>query len=100
MRPVVLAAHDEELRLSLLCHEHQGFLASVAYLSLHLVPRVPLHSAGWQSARPAADSLERVYRVRGQRLLARCQLDLCDLGGAAWAVLSALYAVERKAACQ
>ena len=61
-------------------------LAPLAYLAVHLVPRLCVHSAGRQRCSPAA-YFQSACRMDDDRLLARCQLDVYGIGSVLFGVL-------------
>ena len=63
-------------------------LAPLAHLALHLVPRLRLHPARRQPRRAAALARQPVRHVPRERAVARRELDVRDLGRAAWRVSS------------
>ena len=72
-------AHDQ-LQDAVLLPRHRGVLAALAHLALDVVPRLPLHSARWFARGEVEICPQRFCHLPGERILARCQLDVHRLG--------------------
>ena len=68
-----------EFQLSLPCSQCAGVLAALAYLAVHLVPQLSVHSAGRQPQRQGA-TLVNLMVVFLCTAVARGQLAVCGLG--------------------
>src|ERR1019366_3879653 len=71
---------DDQFPAALFRHFHRRLLAALAYLTLHLVSGLSLHSSGRQSRRAASCLSEPDDRLPSQRALAWRGVELCRVG--------------------
>ena len=85
---------DYQFQASVLRPLCRRVLASMAHFALDLVSRLHVHFLGWQSRCGTSFLFQHSDHFHCFRPLARCELDLCDLGISPWFV-SVVFSLDR-----